>query len=63
MSMRMLARNPSREAGPVSHPLEPGSEQRGQLGQVALGEVASDRLRCDQTSSTGFSSWAYGGSR
>jgi hypothetical protein len=36
--------------------------QRGQLGEVALGEAGQGSFRCDQTSSTGLSSWACGGS-
>jgi len=47
------------EAGLVLHPSEPGLREGGELGEVALGErLASDRLRWDQTDSTGFSSEA-----
>jgi hypothetical protein len=36
--------------GPVLHPLEPGLDQDGELGEVSL---ARDRLRCDQIRSMG----------
>jgi hypothetical protein len=51
-----------KQAGPVLHPLEPGLHQGGQLGEVAFGQVGQRSFRCDHTSSTGFSSCAYGGS-
>jgi len=35
----MLARKPSMRAGPVLHPLEPGLDQGGELGEVVFGEV------------------------
>ena len=42
---------------------EPGFHQRGQLSDVALGEVGQRPFQVDQTGSTGFSSLAYGGSQ
>jgi hypothetical protein len=41
---------PAQEGGPVLHPLEPGLDQRGQLGEVALGEIGqgSFQVRPDQ---------------
>jgi hypothetical protein len=32
------------ERGPVLHPFQPGLDQRGQLGEVALGEVSQGAL-------------------
>ena len=43
----MLARNPSREreeARPVLHSFEPGLDQRGELAEVALGDVGRGPL-------------------
>ena len=57
----MLPRKPSQPGGWVLHPLEPGLDQRGELGEVGFGQVGEDLFRCDQTGSTGLSSWAYGG--
>jgi hypothetical protein len=51
------------QAGAVLHPLKPGLDQRGELGEVAFGQVGQGSFRWDQTGSTGLSSWAYGGSR
>src|SRR5689334_20252932 len=50
------------EPGPVLHPAQPGLDQHGELGEVALGEVGQGSLSRDQTSPTGFSSCAYDGS-
>ena len=43
-SSPVLARNPREQAGPVLHPLEPGLHQRGQLAEVALGQVGQGPL-------------------
>jgi len=49
---------PVEKTSPVLHPFEPGPGQRGQLADVAFGQVGQGSLRRDQTSSTGVSSCA-----
>jgi hypothetical protein len=34
----------AKQAGPVLHPFEPGLHQRGELGEVVLGEVGQRPL-------------------
>jgi hypothetical protein len=51
-----------KEGRPVRHPFQSGLDQRGELAEVAFGQVGEGSFRCDHTSSTGSSSCAYGGS-
>jgi hypothetical protein len=53
---------PLEEAGLVVHPLGRVFTSAVSWARLRLARLARDRLRWDQTSSTGLSSWAYGGS-
>ncbi len=41
---RVDAHLAAEEAGPVLHPPQPGLDQRGELGEVAFGEVGQGSL-------------------
>ena len=58
----MLARKPSRSAGRYCIRLSRVFTSAVCWARLRLARLASERLRCDQTSSTGLSSCAYGGS-
>jgi hypothetical protein len=62
-SRRVLARNPSRSPGRYCIRLSRVFTSAVSWARFRLMRLARDRLRCDQTSSTGLSPCAYGGSR
>ena len=62
-SSPVLARKPASSAGRYCIRLKRVFTSAVSSAIVCLVRLASDRFRCDQTGSTGLSSWAYGGSR
>jgi hypothetical protein len=49
------------EARPVPHPLEPGLDQGGELGEVTFGQLGQGSFQVRRERSTGLSSCAYAG--
>ncbi len=59
----MLAKNPASIVGRYCIRFRRDFTSAVSSAMVCLVRLASDRFRCDQTGSTGLSSWAYGGSQ